>query len=108
MRSGLSMPQQVPWCGSPRLPSAASFAWLTSAFDNARSWGYQIRILEYDRSVAMSVVSPTTHVRPPALDVNEVALLARVFAGVSDPTRLSILLLLLEHERNVSELVSLV
>jgi DNA-binding transcriptional ArsR family regulator len=56
----------------------------------------------------MAVVSPTTHVRPPALDVNEVALLARVFAGVSDTTRLSILLLLLEHERNVSELVSLV
>lgn len=34
-----------------------------------------------------------------------VELLARVFAGVSDPTRLRILLLLLERERNVSELV---
>ncbi len=38
----------------------------------------------------------------------EVELLARVFAGVSDPTRLQILLLLLERERNVSELVELV
>jgi DNA-binding transcriptional ArsR family regulator len=56
----------------------------------------------------MEVVAPTTHVPTPAIDVNEVALLARVFAGVSDTTRLSILLLLLEHERNVSELVSLV
>lgn len=34
-------------------------------------------------------------------------LLARLFAGVSDPTRLRILLALLEHERNVSELVTL-
>ncbi len=34
-------------------------------------------------------------------------LLARVFAGVSDPTRLRILLALLDGERNVSELVSL-
>ena len=33
-------------------------------------------------------------------------LLARVFAGVSDPTRLQILLILLDGERNVSELVS--
>jgi DNA-binding transcriptional ArsR family regulator len=56
----------------------------------------------------MEVVSPTTHVRTPAIDVSEVELLARVFAGVSDPTRLSILLLLLEQERNVSELVALV
>lgn len=37
-----------------------------------------------------------------------VELLARVFAGVSNPTRLRILLLLLEGERNVSELVELV
>jgi DNA-binding transcriptional ArsR family regulator len=35
-------------------------------------------------------------------------LLARVFAGMSDPTRLRILLLLLERERNVSELVEVV
>jgi ArsR family transcriptional regulator, cadmium/lead-responsive transcriptional repressor len=35
-------------------------------------------------------------------------LLARVFAGMSDPTRLRILLLLLEGERNVSELVEVV
>ena len=34
-------------------------------------------------------------------------LLARLFAGVSDPTRLRILLTLLECERNVSELVTL-
>src|SRR5688572_31741457 len=38
---------------------------------------------------------------PPTID-----LLARVFAGVSDPTRLQILLILLDGERNVSELVS--
>jgi len=37
-----------------------------------------------------------------------VELLARVFAGMSDPTRLRILLLLLERERNVSELVEVV
>jgi len=37
-----------------------------------------------------------------------VELLARVFAGVSDPTRLRILLLLLEQECNVGELVELV
>ena len=35
-------------------------------------------------------------------------LLARVFAGMSDPTRLRILLLLLEREHNVSELVEAV
>ena len=35
-------------------------------------------------------------------------LLARVFAGMSDPTRLRILLLLLEQEHNVSELVEAV
>ena len=55
----------------------------------------------------MEVISPMTHVRTPAIDVSEVELLARVFAGVSDTTRLAILLLLLERERNVSELVSL-
>src|SRR5262245_42650162 len=36
----------------------------------------------------------------------EVDLIARVFAGISDPTRLQILLLLLEGEHNVSELVA--
>ena len=38
----------------------------------------------------------------------EASLLSRVFAGVSDPTRLHILLVLLEGERNVSELVTAV
>jgi DNA-binding transcriptional ArsR family regulator len=48
-------------------------------------------------------------VQPPEVPPYEnVDLLARVFAGISDPTRLQIVLLLLEHERNVSELVSLV
>jgi DNA-binding transcriptional ArsR family regulator len=37
---------------------------------------------------------------------NDVALLARVFAGISEPARLQILLLLLDSEYNVSELVS--
>lgn len=36
----------------------------------------------------------------------EVDLIARVFAGVSDPTRLRILLVLLEGEQNVSQLVA--
>lgn len=40
--------------------------------------------------------------------IENVDLLARVFAGISDPTRLQIVLLLLAQERNVSELVSLV
>lgn len=46
----------------------------------------------------------------PATEVSEradVALLARVFAGISEPARLHILLLLLNSEYNVSELVSL-
>src|SRR5919199_399937 len=47
--------------------------------------------------------SPIAHHEPP-----EAALLARVFAGVSDPTRLHLLLVLLEGERNVSELVTAV
>src|SRR5215211_2237908 len=38
----------------------------------------------------------------------EPSLLARVFAGISDPTRLHIVLVLLEGERNVSELVTAV
>jgi DNA-binding transcriptional ArsR family regulator len=39
-------------------------------------------------------------------ELTDVALLARVFAGISEPARLHILLLLLECEYNVSELVS--
>jgi len=39
-------------------------------------------------------------------ELADVALLARVFAGISEPARLQILLLLLENEFNVSELVS--
>ena len=41
-------------------------------------------------------------------EMSEPSLLARVFAGISDPTRLHIVLVLLEGERNVGELVSLV
>jgi len=40
--------------------------------------------------------------------VSAPALLARVFAGISEPTRLHILLVLLEGERNVGELVTAV
>ena len=43
-----------------------------------------------------------------AREISEPSLLARVFAGISDPTRLHIVLVLLEGERNVGELVSLV
>src|SRR5215217_5748198 len=39
-------------------------------------------------------------------ELTDVALLARVFAGISEPARLQILLLLLDSELNVSELVS--
>ena len=39
-------------------------------------------------------------------NLTDVALLARVFAGISEPARLHILLLLLDNECNVSELVS--
>jgi DNA-binding transcriptional ArsR family regulator len=46
---------------------------------------------------------PVAHREPP-----QAALLARVFTGLSDPTRLHILLILLEGERNVSELVTAV
>jgi len=56
----------------------------------------------------MDVGFPLVQTKSPALETSEVDLLARVFAGVSDTTRLSILLLLLEGERNVSELVTLV
>ena len=43
-----------------------------------------------------------------AREILESSLLARVFAGISDPTRLHIVLVLLEGERNVGELLSLV
>jgi ArsR family transcriptional regulator, cadmium/lead-responsive transcriptional repressor len=45
---------------------------------------------------------------PYSREVPEPALLARVFAGISEPTRLHIILVLLDGERNVSELVSAV
>jgi DNA-binding transcriptional ArsR family regulator len=37
--------------------------------------------------------------------MSEPSVLARVFAGISDPTRLHIVLILLEGERNVGDLV---
>jgi len=55
----------------------------------------------------MELVAPQTRTAIPLSGTNDVELLARVFAGVSEPTRLQILILLLERERNVSELVSL-
>jgi DNA-binding transcriptional ArsR family regulator len=58
--------------------------------------------------MSMDGVLPLVQTKSPALETGEVDLLARVFAGVSDTTRLSILLCLLERERNVSELVTLV
>jgi DNA-binding transcriptional ArsR family regulator len=39
-------------------------------------------------------------------ELTDVALLARVFSGISEPARLQILLLLLDGEYNVGELVS--
>ena len=56
----------------------------------------------------MELVSPPSQTVAATVETSSVELLARVFAGVSDTTRLRILLLLLERERNVSELVSLV
>ena len=50
----------------------------------------------------------TPHSSTLSREVSEPSLLARVFAGISDPTRLHIILVLLEGERNVSELVSAV
>ena len=50
----------------------------------------------------------TPHSSTGSREVSEPFLLARVFAGVSDPTRLHIILVLLEGERNVGELVSAV
>jgi ArsR family transcriptional regulator, cadmium/lead-responsive transcriptional repressor len=50
----------------------------------------------------------TQHSAVLAREVSEPSLLARLFAGISEPTRLHIILVLLEGERNVGELVSLV
>lgn len=50
----------------------------------------------------------TPHSSIVSREVSEPALLARVFAGISEPTRLHIILILLEGQRNVSELVSAV
>src|SRR6266508_5620174 len=49
----------------------------------------------------MSLSSPAV-----GSELTDVAPLARVFAGISEPARLQILLLLLNNEYNVSELVS--
>ena len=54
----------------------------------------------------MTVGVPLSQTKPTSLISSEVDLLARVFAGVSDTTRLQIVLVLLERERNVSELVA--
>jgi DNA-binding transcriptional ArsR family regulator len=53
----------------------------------------------------MNVVAPLAPPPASSLETSEVGLLARVFSGISDTTRLQILLLLLERERNVSEIV---
>ncbi len=49
----------------------------------------------------LSLSSPTA-----VSELTDIALLARVFAGISEPARLHILLVLLDGEYNVSELVS--
>jgi len=49
----------------------------------------------------MSLTAPAT-----VSELSDIAVFARVFAGISEPARLHILLLLLEGEYNVSELVS--
>ena len=54
------------------------------------------------------VTSTTIPLSAPGAATDGADLLACLFAGVSDPTRLRILLALLERERNVSELVTLV
>ena len=54
--------------------------------------------------MSIAIPPPSAHSR----EVAEPSLLARVFAGISEPTRLHILLILLEGERNVSELVNIV
>ena len=50
----------------------------------------------------------TQHSAVLAREMSEPSLLARVFAGISELTRLHILLVLLEGERNVGDLVSVV
>jgi ArsR family transcriptional regulator, cadmium/lead-responsive transcriptional repressor len=50
----------------------------------------------------------TKHAALDHRETSEAALLSRVFMGLSEPTRLQILLVLLEGERNVSELVTIV
>src|SRR6266508_4034477 len=50
----------------------------------------------------------TPHSSTVSREVSEPSLLARVFAGISDPTRLQIVLVLLDGERNVSDLVTAV
>lgn len=51
---------------------------------------------------------PTLHSSSVSREISEVSLLARVFGGISDATRLHIILVLLDGERNVSELVTAV
>jgi len=50
----------------------------------------------------------TQHLSVVSREISEPSLLARVFAGISDPTRLHIVLVLLDGERNVGELVTAV
>ena len=54
--------------------------------------------------MSIAIQPPLAHSR----EIAEPSLLARVFAGISEPTRLHILLVLLEGERNVGELVDAV
>jgi DNA-binding transcriptional ArsR family regulator len=54
------------------------------------------------------VETATLHSSVVSREVSEPSLLARVFAGISDPTRLQIVLVLLDGERNVSDLVTAV
>jgi DNA-binding transcriptional ArsR family regulator len=54
--------------------------------------------------LSIAIQPPSAHSR----EVSEPSLLARVFAGISDPTRLHIILVLLDGERNVSDLVTAV
>jgi ArsR family transcriptional regulator, cadmium/lead-responsive transcriptional repressor len=49
----------------------------------------------------------TVSALPATTEANTIVLMARVFAGVSEPTRLHILLLLLDGEHSVNELVDL-
>jgi DNA-binding transcriptional ArsR family regulator len=54
--------------------------------------------------LSIAIQPPSAHSR----EIAEPSLLARVFAGISEPTRLHIILILLEGERNVSDLVDVV